>query len=345
LIFSPYSAVPMSKRALLPVAALIVLVSGCGGSEESAKDPVKAVNADVRSQVSAAQSVDPSKFPAPMAGQSLEAFAGQFDTQGPQAVAASSIFRPAANRLAFGLLDSSRKFAYGKTVVYVQRRGGGKISGPIAAPADVLVTQPRYRSEQAASEKSPFAAIYEAQVPTPKPGIYNVLAVSDLGGRRIAAPMAIQVVTKAQDKIPDVGEKAPKVVTDTIGSVKGNKSLLDTRIPPAPELARTSFSNVVGKKPVALLFATPQLCQSRVCGPVVDIALQLRQRYGDRIEFIHQEVYNDNNPQKGIRPPLQAFHLQSEPWLFVVGKDGRITARLEGSFGLDEFERALKTAL
>ena len=34
-----------------------------------------------------------------------------------------------------------------------------------------------------------------------------------------------------------------------------------------------SFADVVGRKPVALLFATPQLCQSRVCGPVVDVAL------------------------------------------------------------------------
>ena len=102
---------------------------------------------------------------------------------------------------------------------------------------------------------------------------------------------------------------------------------------------------MLGKKPVALLFATPQLCQSRVCGPVVDEALQLKTKYGDRIEFIHQEVYKDNNPCKGLREPLLRYHLATEPWLFVINKQGRITARLEGSFGLDAFERALKTAL
>jgi hypothetical protein len=335
----------MPKRALLPVA-LAVAFAGCGGSEEAAKDPIKAVNASVRTQVAAAQDVDVSKFPAPESGQSLEQFAGQFDTRGPQAVAASSVFRPPENRLAFGLLDSSRKFAYGKTVVYVQPRNGGEIEGPIAAPADVLVTQPRYRSQQAASEKSPFAAIYSAQIKTAKPGIYNVLAVSDLGGgRRIAAPMAVQVVSKAQDKIPDVGEKAPKVKTDTLGSVKGNKDLLDTRIPPAPELARVSFDKVVGKKPVALLFATPQLCQSRVCGPVTDEMLALQQKYGDKMTFIHQEVYVANNPSKGLRPPLERFHLPSEPWLFTVRADGTIAARLEGSIGVRAFEGAIKAAL
>jgi hypothetical protein len=106
-----------------------------------------------------------------------------------------------------------------------------------------------------------------------------------------------------------------------------------------------SFDKVVGSKPVALLFATPQLCQSRVCGPVTDVAVQLQATYGDQVEFIHQEVYVDNDPNAGLRKPLEAFHLPTEPWLFVVGENGRITARLEGSFGLAAFENAIKTAL
>jgi hypothetical protein len=78
---------------------------------------------------------------------------------------------------------------------------------------------------------------------------------------------------------------------------------------------------------------------------VVDEALQMRAKYGKRIEFIHQEVYVDNDVKKGLREPLKRFNLATEPWLFVVGRDGRITARLEGSFGLAAFDRALKTAL
>jgi hypothetical protein len=340
----------MLTRALPPAAVLALLVvtaTGCGGgSESAAKDPVNALNPTVRTQVKAAETVDAATFPKPQPGQTLEQLATQFDTQGPQAVAASSVLRPPSNRIAFGLLDSSQRFAYGKTVIYVQRRGvGAPIVGPIAAPADVLVTLPRYRSQQAASEKDPFAAIYHADVKTPKAGIYNVLTVSDVDGRKLAAPMAVQVVSRAKDNIPDVGERAPKVQTDTLGSVKGNISLLTTRLPATRELASTSFADVVGHKPVALLFATPQLCQSRVCGPVTDEMLQLKQRYGDKMTFIQQEVYVDNNPKKGLRPPLVRFHLRSEPWLFTVRKDGTIAARLEGSIGLDEFEAAVKAAL
>jgi hypothetical protein len=141
-----------------------------------------------------------------------------------------------------------------------------------------------------------------------------------------------------------VGERAPRVPTDTLASVGGREKILDTREPPSDMHAR-SFADVVGKRPVALLFATPQLCQSRVCGPVTDVALQLKRTYGDRVEFIHQEVYVENQVERGVREALRRFRLPTEPWLFVVDREGRITARLEGSDGLDAFRRAVETAL
>ena len=107
----------------------------------------------------------------------------------------------------------------------------------------------------------------------------------------------------------------------------------------------SDFADVVGKKPVALLFATPQLCASRVCGPVTDMALQMQAKYGDRMTFIHQEVYVDNEVNKGLRDPLKQFNLPTEPWLFVVDAGGTITARLEGSIGIKQFEDAVKSGL
>jgi len=119
---------------------------------------------------------------------------------------------------------------------------------------------------------------------------------------------------------------------------------IDTRVPPGT-MHDASFADVLGQKPTVLLFATPQLCQSRVCGPVVDVAEQLKRTYGDRVQFIHQEVFVDNTVDKGLRPPLRAFALRTEPWLFAVDARGRIATRLEGSFGFDAMERAIKSAL
>src|SRR5215218_9914513 len=180
----------MLVRVLFGVAAAALFVGGCGGGAQTSSDPVKAVSASARDEVRAAQAVDASAFPKP-SGTSLEAFAQQFDP-GAQAVAASSVFTPKKSRLAFGLLDDDLHFVYGKTVVYLQRKGGGDILGPFAAPADVLVTEPKYRSQQAASEKDPFAAVYAADVPVPRAGVWNALVLSEVSGKRVAAMMSFQ---------------------------------------------------------------------------------------------------------------------------------------------------------
>ncbi len=67
--------------------------------------------------------------------------------------------------------------------------------------------------------------------------------------------------------------------------------------------------------------------------------------YGKRVTFIHQEVYRDNEIKKGIRPPLKAFHLETEPWVFAVNRNGRVAARLEGAFGINAFRSSVEAAL
>jgi hypothetical protein len=332
------------KRLVL--VGLLLALAGCGGADGSSGDGVEQVPAEggVREQVRAAQAVQASDFPA-AAGRTLDDVAGEIRGGGTVEVGlASSVFTVGRNRLAFGVIDQQGQFVYGPTAVYVAPTPQSRAQGPFAAPADVLMTEARYRSRQAAEETDPFAAVYQAQVSFRRKGSYSVLVVTRKGDGYVAAPAQVQVTTKQADPIPDVGEPAPDVATDTLESVKGNKDLLDTRTPPS-EMHERSFDQVVGTKPVALLFATPQLCQSRVCGPVTDVALQLQAEYGDQVEFIHQEVYVDNDPNAGLRKPLQAFRLRTEPWLFVVDRNGRISARLEGSFGLTAFENALKTAL
>jgi hypothetical protein len=330
----------------LVVAGLLLALGGCGGGEASSENGVEQVPAEggLREQVRTAQAVQASDFP-DTGGRTLQEVADEVRGGGSVEVGlATSVFTVGRGRLAFGMIDDQGQFVYGPTAVYIAPTPESPAQGPFVAPADVLVTEARYRSRQAAEETDPFAAVYQAQVPFRRKGTHSVLVVTRQGDTYVAAPSEVKVRTKQADPIPDVGEAAPEVETDTLESVKGNRDLLDTRTPPS-EMHERSFDEVVGSKPVALLFATPQLCQSRVCGPVTDVALQLQAEYGDRMEFIHQEVYVDNDPKAGLRDPLQAFRLPTEPWLFVVDERGRITARLEGSFGLAAFEDALKTAL
>jgi len=339
----------MVHRLLVTAIACLgvaMAAAGCGGGDDGGSsggdDAVAQVPSGLQAKVREAQDPQASEFPA-TGGKTLQQLADSIGG-GPQMGMAGSVYlADQTNRVAFGVIDKQAGFLYGKTALYVAKTPGSKARGPYVAPADVLVTDPPYRSQQAATEADPFAAVYAAHVPFGKPGKYSVMSVSLVDGKPVAAPGQLRVVTPAEDKIPEVGEPAPKVTTDTVASAGGDVEAIDTRRPTSD--MHGDFAQDVGKKPVALLFATPQLCQSRVCGPVVDVGLQLRAKYGDQVDFIHQEVYTDNDPAKGLRPPLQAFNLQTEPWLFIVGKDGRVTARLEGSFGLDAFDKALQTAL
>jgi hypothetical protein len=319
---------------------------GCGGDGGDSDDPVSRVPAEggLQENVRAASQPDESIFPS-ADGKTLNDLAQEVKGGGSTEVGlATSVFTVGEDRLAFGMIDDQGQFVYGPTAVYLAPTPDQPAEGPFLAPADVLITEGRYRSRQAAEETDPFAAVYQANVQFDQKGSWAVLVVTQTGNTFVAAPAQVEVSTKKADKIPDVGEQAPKVATDTLASVGGNEELLDTRTPPS-DLHEKSLDEVLGKKPVALLFSTPQLCQSRVCGPVTDIAVELKAKYGDKIEFIHQEVYAENDPNQGLREPLKAFQLRTEPWLFVIDENGRITRRLEGSFGQKAFEDALNTAL
>jgi hypothetical protein len=329
-------------RRLAITSLLALTLAGCGGDtkqEESSKGTDDLAGVEFGDAIRAARSVEAADLPATR-GRTLQQIAGRLPAI--QLGLATSVFTPGANRLAFGMLDQANTFVYGETGIYVARTPDGKALGPFPAPADPLVVEPPFRSRGAADPAGEIAAIYHARVELPRAGRWYVLAVTRSQGKMFGASSMIDVTR--DDPIPAVGEQPPRVQTETLASAGGDIEAIDTRVPPS-DMHETDFRDVLGEKPVALIFATPRLCQTRVCGPVVDIAAQMKDEYGDRMEFIHQEVYVDNEVSKGLRPPLEAFGLQTEPWLFTIDADGRVAARLEGSFGIDEFREAVEAAL
>jgi hypothetical protein len=144
------------------------------------------------------------------------------------------------------------------------------------------------------------------------------------------------------------------VDTPTLESAGGNVQSIDTRVPPST-MHDVSLADALGKKPVVLLFATPALCQSRVCGPVVDVTEEVKSEHKDEADFIHMEIFKNNEIGQGclegqkpakdcFRPQVLAYGLPTEPWLFTINRQGRIAARVEGAFSKTELEAALKKA-
>jgi hypothetical protein len=94
------------------------------------------------------------------------------------------------------------------------------------------------------------------------------------------------------------------------------------------------------------LFSTPAYCQVGVCGPVLDILLSQAPTFQDRVQFIHVEVYDKANPSigtdKDLSPGMRAYHLQTEPMLFLAGPDGVVRETLDGPFDRVEAAAALQ---
>jgi hypothetical protein len=319
-------------RSLLVLAVFACLLAGCGGDDSSGDEAPPAARAEDFPKADSQRLQD------------LVTNAGS----GPVLAPSSQEFRTGRNRFGFALFNADRsQIADASVAIYVAPAGGGPARGPYLARYESLDVRPQFQSRQTSADPDAAKSIYTAEIPFDEPGRYQVVGVARRGGELVAATPAtpgIRVRERANDPIPAVGQSPPRIHTPTEDDAAGDIASIDTRLPPS-SMHEADFADVLGKKPVVLLFATPQLCQSRVCGPVVDIAEQVKAESGEDVEFIHMEVFRDNRIDRGIRPQMAAFRLRSEPWVFTFDRSGKVAARIEGAYSERELEEAIAQAI
>jgi len=186
--------------------------------------------------------------------------------------------------------------------------------------------------------------LFVARFNLPRPGKY-ILVAEPVGGKPIQGALDLNV--KRRPAAPAVGAAAIPSRTPTLATTGGKLAALTTATPPDRDLLRYSVADSVAQhKPFVLVFATPAFCQSRTCGPVVDVVQAVRRRFsGTDVRFIHVEIYKDNNPASGFNRWVKEWKLPTEPFIFLVGRDGRIKARFEGSVSVAELAAAVKRHL
>lgn len=322
----------VARKTITAGAALaaVALVAACGSSDNGTGSRSKPAPAAA-------------EFPAPH-GQSLQqvllsASKGQ---QGPVVAPAAAMFYVGTNRFPFGVFTAGRdQITDAQVAIYATpgRSPQGAAIGPFPARIEDLTTKPAFRAKTTADDPSAAQVAYVSDIPLDKTGPWAFGALIKSGGSYTYSLLPTPHPV-GQYPAPRVGQKAPVVSTPTVGSVS-NISQIDTRVPP-DDMHSDDLANVLGKKPVVLLFATPALCQSRVCGPVTDEAEQVKQEFGDRVAFIHQEVYNNNQIQDGPRPQMTAYGLQTEPWCFIIDRSGKVSSVLQGPFSVQELEAAVQ---
>jgi hypothetical protein len=349
-----------ATSALICLLAIIALVAGCGGDSDSSTSGSGA----------AANRPAPPKGAFPKTeGRTLREIAKSADSHSELVVSpAALVFYQGKNRYPFGVFQPDRsQVDDAEVALYIARvpraqpgrggAGGGEQAkgavarartealeqpamGPYPAAIESLATQPAYRAQTTTSDPDAATVVYTTDVDFPGEGEWRIVALIKQG-HEIAATLLPSASVGEFKGIPRVSQRAPKIHTPTAADAGGDLSKVTTRIPPDTQ-NKVDYADVLGKEPIILLFATPQFCQSRVCGPVVDVAEQVKEQYGDKAAFIHMEIYNDNDPSKGVTPQVNAFRLPSEPWLFAIDRRGVIRAEVEGAFGVEELTKVVK---
>ena len=194
------------------------------------------------------------------------------------------------------------------------------------------------------SDPAEADAVFVANLDVEQPGTYWVLA-EPVGGKRIQA--LGNVVVKQRPEAPTVGDRAPVSDTPTLASTNNDLGQLTTAKKPDLALYKSSVAAALrAHAPFVVAFATPAYCTSRTCGPVVDVVSTVQKKFAaSDVRFIHVEIYQDNDPAKGENRWVREWKLPSEPWVFLVGPDGKVKERFEGTVSVRELEKAVRTHL
>jgi hypothetical protein len=262
-------------------------------------------------------------------------------------------------RLMVGLFTGDERFvSYGTVDMSFAYLGDGEGApppepGPDATARFLLVPgtdppQPPPR-QPAAVPASKGRGVYAADLTFHRAGYWEVEVTADVKRRgRLTATAAFVVLE--EHKVPAPGDRAPRSDNLTIGS-RAPREAVDSRWRegeelPDPILHKTTIEESIRKRrPVVAVFSTPVYCVSRFCGPITDMVQELARKYSDRVDFVHVEIWRDFERKK-INETAAEWLLRdedlSEPWVFLMGADGRIEGRWDNVATREEIEPLLQ---
>jgi hypothetical protein len=145
--------------------------------------------------------------------------------------------------------------------------------------------------------------------------------------------------------VPAVGQVAIASDTLTVSDIGDLKQLSSDAQPDADFYQLSITDALAANKPFVVAFATPGYCQTAVCSPNMTVLKQLKQEFGERMNFIHVEVYpypfGESFQQQKRVAAMDEWNLRTEPWTYLVDAEGLIQAKYEGGITLSELRPAL----
>lgn len=182
--------------------------------------------------------------------------------------------------------------------------------------------------------------VYTANVEFPHTGWWGVEVTARKDGETHVLRPRFTVVDRSST--PPIGTDAPRSRNLTVADVDDIRQI-DTSHEPSEEMHTTTIADAIeAGRPTLVLFAVPGFCTSRICGPVLEIMRDMYPEWRDDVEFIHVEFFEDPGPNTTPVEAAIEWGLRTEPWFFVIDKDGKVSAKFEGPTTRIELEEALE---
>jgi hypothetical protein len=232
------------------------------------------------------------------------------------------------NRLAMGLIgpDNQPIVDAQATVSLYQIQG---TQGTKVSEAETIYRWVEYRQR----------GVYATHATFDRPGQWGLEVVA----RPIpdAAPVSARVAldVKERGRSPMIGDKARATQSLTSRDVT-DLSTICSAAPPCSLHDQTIASAVQSGRPSLLAFATPGFCTTLTCAPQLSVVLEMAPRYRGRAEFVHIEIFKEPR-DRVLADAVAEWQLLTEPWVFIVDRNGIIRDRFEGIATADELSQSL----
>ncbi len=197
-------------------------------------------------------------------------------------------------------------------------------------------------------------AAYVAVMTLPRPGGYDATITLDGPTGRVGSA-GFTMVAREQSPTPPIGAPAPSVRTPIAADVDGNLQLISSDTFPDPRFYQHSVDELLAAhRPFVFTIYSPAFCPTTACGPLLRYMKEIADEF-PTVAFVHAEPYVMRDLGGRIQPEYegngyawaswsQAYGIPVEPYVFVVGADGRIVASFELIVGSDEIRAAIRTA-
>ena len=299
------------------VACMAIVLAGCGGGDGSGAKGTT-TTADGSVTVGAPEWAVPA-----------------LSKPGPEgaAIMAGSDWAVGENRVSFLLVRDDGSVVRAPRADVTYKSGDGPVQTAVARLVPIGVDE--------TAESDEVREIYVADLDLPK-AEKTWIVIEPRG----VAYQGFQILdVKPTPDAVAIGEEAPASHNPTLDDAPAKR--ITTARPPDVELLRHSVADSLADgAPFVVAFATPAYCESRTCGPTVDVVDAVRKQFErDGVRFIHVEIYEGNQPGQGVNRWVGEWKLPTEPWVFVVDGDGVVRDRFEGAVSVEELARSVRENL